>query len=97
MAELILEVIYYLVYAVELFLIGDGIFHNRVRSKRKYAVMTGVYILVVVPTVLFFDHNIFMIRGEIPSAYITVSHNTMLITVKKNSIEASTQPTLTTL
>ena len=56
-----MEVIYYLVYAVELFLIDDGIFHNRVRSKSKYAVMTGVYILVVVPTVLFFDHNIFMI------------------------------------
>lgn len=56
-----MEMIYYLVYAVELFLIGDGIFHNRVREKTKYAAMAGVYILVVVPTVLFFNHNVFII------------------------------------
>lgn len=61
MAYQILEMIYYLVYAVELFLIGDGIFHNRVRERTKYAAMAGVYILVVVPTVLFFNHNVFII------------------------------------
>ena len=39
-----MEVIYYLVYAVELFLIGDGIFHNRVRENKVCSYGRSVYI-----------------------------------------------------
>lgn len=53
-------IIYYIVYAAELFLIGDGIFHNRVKEKAKYAVMAGIYFLVMIPTVLFLSNNVFV-------------------------------------
>ena len=61
MAELILEIIYYLVYAVELFLISDGIFHNKVRERVKYAIVAGVYLLVIIPAVLLLKNTVFII------------------------------------
>ena len=61
MADKILNIIYYIVYAVELFLVGDGIFHNRVREKTKYATMAIVYLLVIISTVLFLKNSVFII------------------------------------
>lgn len=61
MADQILNIIYYIVYAVELFLVGDGIFHNRVREKTKYAAMAVVYLLVIISTVLFLKNSVFII------------------------------------
>jgi len=51
--EKVLMVVYYAVYALELFLIGDGIFHNRIKGKEKYVAMAGIYLLVMIPAVLF--------------------------------------------
>lgn len=48
-------------YAVELFLVGDGIFHNRVREKTKYAAMAVVYLSVIISTVLFLKNSAFII------------------------------------
>lgn len=56
-----MEIVYYIVYAVELFLIGDGIFHNRVREKMKYAAMAGVYLPAVTAAVLFLKNPLFII------------------------------------
>ena len=58
MAEKVLRIIYYIVYALELFLIGDGIFHNRVKEKVKYVAMAGIYLLVMIPAVLFLNNNV---------------------------------------
>ena len=63
MAYQILEMIYYLVYAVELFLIGDGIFHNRVREKAKYAIVAVVYLPVITTTLLPLNNNTFIISA----------------------------------
>lgn len=57
MPEKVLSIVYYIMYAAELFLVGDGIFHNRVKEKVKYAVAAGVYLLVTVPAVLFSDNS----------------------------------------
>lgn len=61
MADKILMILYYIVYAVELFLIGDGIFHNRVREKAKYAVVAVLYFIVMIPAVLFLKNPGFII------------------------------------
>lgn len=61
MPDKVLTIVYYIMYAVGLFWVGDGIFHNRVKEKAKYVVMTGVYLLVTIPAVLFLDTSSFMI------------------------------------
>lgn len=72
MTEHVLWSIYYLVYTVELFLIGEGIFHNRVREKAKYITMTGVCLSVVILTVLFFNNNVFIIMALNMVMYIVL-------------------------
>lgn len=61
MTDKVLTIVYYIMYAVELFLVGEGIFHNRVRAKIKYAAMTVMYLLVTIPAVLFLNNSGFII------------------------------------
>ena len=61
MADKILQIIYYIVYAAGLFFIGNGIFRNRVKEKAKYAAVAGVYLLIMIPAIVFLDHNTFII------------------------------------
>lgn len=49
------RIVYYIMYAVELFFVGEAAFHNRVKGKMRYAVMIAVYLSVIIPTVLFLD------------------------------------------
>lgn len=72
MTDKVFAILYYAVYAVELFLFGEGIFHNRVRGKAKYAAAAGGYLLVLVPTVLLLNNNIFVIMALNISAYIVL-------------------------
>ena len=60
MADKVFQILYEVVYAVELFLVGEGIFHNRVKEKAKYAVMFVIYSFGIVPTVLYADNNFFI-------------------------------------
>ncbi|MBD5458428.1 MAG: GHKL domain-containing protein [Lachnospiraceae bacterium] len=77
MADKFLWIIYYIVYAAELFLIGDGIFHNRVKEKAKYAVMVGIYLLVMIPTVLFLNNNVFVMLALNLLMYIVLFQGTL--------------------
>ena len=43
-------------YAVEIFLIGEGIFHNLTKEIKKYIAAAGAYLLIMIPAVLFFNH-----------------------------------------
>lgn len=52
MGEGILELIYYIIYSFEIFWIGECIFHNRVKEKKKYILVIVIYLLLVIPTVL---------------------------------------------
>ena len=63
MTEKILMIVYYIVYALELFLIGDGIFHNRIKEKEKYAAMAGIYLFIMIPAVLFLKQHGFIIMA----------------------------------
>lgn len=61
MADKILMILYYIVYAVELFLIGDGIFHNRVKEKVRYATVAAIYCVVMITAVLFLKNPVWII------------------------------------
>ncbi|MDE7020363.1 MAG: GHKL domain-containing protein [Lachnospiraceae bacterium] len=56
MADTVLIMIYFIMYAVEIFLIGEGIFHNRTKEIKKYIAAAGAYLLIMIPAVLFFNH-----------------------------------------
>lgn len=71
-------IVYYIVYAVELFLVEDGIFHNRTTKKMKYAAMAGVYLLVLIPTILFLDKNSFVIFTLNMAVHIVLFQGTAL-------------------
>lgn len=77
MADEILRIIYYIVYAAELFLVGDGIFHNRVKEKAKYAVIAGIYLLVMIPVVLFLNNNVFVILALNLLMYLVLFQGTI--------------------
>lgn len=55
MTDSVCRIVYYIMYAVELFLVGESAFHNRVKEKIRYVVMIAVYVAVIIPTVLFMD------------------------------------------
>lgn len=61
MADKIFKIIYYIVYAAALFFIGDGIFHNRVKERAKYIITALVYMIVMMPAVLFWDNHIYVV------------------------------------
>lgn len=78
MAGQILEMVYYLVYAVELFLIGDEIFHNRVKEKAKYIIMAVIYLSVMIPTVLLLNHKVYIILALNIWMYIVLFQGSIL-------------------
>lgn len=63
MTEKIWMIVYYIVYALELFFIGQGIFHNRVKEKIKYGAVAAGYLLIMIPAVLFLKHYGFVIMA----------------------------------
>lgn len=63
MTEKILMIVYYVVYALELFFIGEGIFHNRIKEKVKYAAAAVAYLLIMIPAVMFLKQYGFIIMA----------------------------------
>lgn len=51
MQERILELIYYLLCAIAFFLIGEGMFHNRTKEKKRYPFVIIIYIVVLSPVI----------------------------------------------
>ncbi len=76
MTDTILKIIYNVMYAAELFLIGEGIFHNRKKGIAKYAAMAGVYLLVTIPAVLFFHNSAAVILALNMVIYIILFQGT---------------------
>ena len=62
MGENILKLIYYIFYTSELFLVGEAIFHNRVRGKLRYAIVIVLYLLIIVSTMLLLGNVNFLIK-----------------------------------
>ncbi|MDE7274687.1 MAG: GHKL domain-containing protein [Lachnospiraceae bacterium] len=61
MTDQVCRIVYYIIYAVELFWVGEAIFHDAVREKHRYVGMAVVYVAVIIPTVLFAG-NYFLIE-----------------------------------
>lgn len=61
MSENVLKLVYYIMYSVEIFLVGEALFHNKVKEKIKYIVMTVLYLLVMIPTILLIDNPFFLV------------------------------------
>ena len=74
----ILEMIYYLIYAVEMFLIGDGIFHNRVKEKAKYIVVAVIYLSVMIPAVLLLSYKVYILLALNILMYIILFQGNIL-------------------
>ena len=56
-------IVYYVVYALELFFIGEGIFHNRIKEKVKYAAVAVAYLLIMIPAIMFVKQYGFIIMA----------------------------------
>lgn len=63
MTEKIWMIVYYVVYALELFFISEAIFHNRIKEKVKYAAVAVAYLLIMIPAVLFLRQYGFIIMA----------------------------------
>lgn len=61
MANQVLKLVYYIIYSLELLVVEEAIFHNRVKSRKCYAVVGGVYLLIMVPTILFTERPSYLI------------------------------------
>lgn len=48
----ILWLMYYLVYGLELFLVGEEMFHNRVKDKKRYVIYAIIYLGILLPVIL---------------------------------------------
>ncbi|MDE6620340.1 MAG: hypothetical protein K2K74_07615, partial [Lachnospiraceae bacterium] len=70
MMDSVCRIVYYIMYAAELFLVGEAAFHNRVKEKIRYVVMIAVYISVIIPTVLFMDDYFLVELGLNAAVYI---------------------------
>lgn len=64
------RIVYYIMYAVELFFVGEAAFHNRVKEKIQYVVMIAVYVAVIIPTVLFMDDYFLIELGLNAAIYL---------------------------
>ena len=62
MGENILKLIYYIFYTLELLLVGEAIFHNRVRGKLRYATVIVLYLLIIVSTMLLLGNVNFLLK-----------------------------------
>lgn len=72
MADKVFGSIYYIMYAAELFLIGEGIFHNRVKGKARYAAVAGVYLSVLILAIVFLDKSAFIIMALNMAMYMVL-------------------------
>jgi len=52
MVKTILWLMYYLIYGLELFLVEEEIYHNRVKEKKKYVIFIMVYLSILLPVLL---------------------------------------------
>lgn len=52
MADSIWKLIYYIVYSLELFVVGEIVFHNRVKGWYRYIVAVILYLAIIIPLVL---------------------------------------------
>ncbi len=64
------RIVYCIMYAVELFFVGEAAFHNRVKEKIRYVVMIAVYVSVIIPTVLFMDDYFLIELGLNAAIYL---------------------------
>lgn len=70
MTDQICRIVYYIVYAVEIFLVGEAIFQDRVREKSRYAAMVVMYVGVIIPTVLYVEDHFWIEIGLNIAIYI---------------------------
>lgn len=57
MQERVLEFIYYLLCATAYLLVGEGMFHNRTKEKKRYFFITAIYV-VILSAFIFFNRKI---------------------------------------
>ncbi len=70
MTDQICRIVYYILYTVEMFLVGEAIFHDRVREKSRYAAMAVMYVGVIIPTVLYVEDHFWIEIGLNIAIYI---------------------------
>ena len=70
MTDQICRIVYYILCSVEMFLVGEAIFHDRVREKSRYAAMAVMYVGVIIPTVLYVEDHFWIEIGLNIAIYI---------------------------
>lgn len=70
MTDQICRIVYYILCSVEMFLVGEAIFHDRVREKSRYAAMAVMYVSVIIPTVLYVEDYFWIEIGLNIAIYI---------------------------
>lgn len=70
MTDQICRIVYYILCSVEMFLVGEAIFHDRVREKSRYAAMAVMYVGVIIPTVLYVEDYFWIEIGLNIAIYI---------------------------
>lgn len=70
MTDQVCRIICYMLYATELVLVGEAIFHNAVKEKIRYVVMAAVYVAVIIPTVFFMENHFLVEIGLNMAIYI---------------------------
>jgi len=70
MTDQICRIVYYILCSVEMFLVGEAIFQDRVREKSRYAAMAVMYVGVIIPTVLYVEDHFWIEIGLNIEIYI---------------------------
>ena len=70
MTDQICRIVYYILCSVEMFLVGEAIFQDRVREKSRYAAMAVMYVGVIIPTVLYVEDHFWIEIGLNIAIYI---------------------------
>ncbi len=70
MTDQICRIVYYILYTAEMFLVGEAIFHDRVREKSRYAAMAVMYVGVIISTVLYVEDYFWIEIGLNIAIYI---------------------------
>lgn len=72
MTDQVCRIIYYMLYAAELFLVGEAVFHDVVKEKIRYVIMAAVYVAVIIPTVFFTEDHFLIEMGLNIAIYISL-------------------------
>ncbi len=76
MTEFVIELLGYVIYSIELFLVNEGLFHNREKNWKKYAVAILLYFMFMLPlqkiwlpvtTALNIFISVYLFRGKLKS------------------------------